>query len=82
MFTTPVFQEFAKSFVLLRVDTDDGASGRRLMVDFEVESLPTMLVLSHDLIKIGELEGYLSAEPYVQSLALEFAVYQQLLDEL
>ena len=36
---------------------------RRLMVDFEVESLPTTLVLSHDLIKIGELQGYLSAEP-------------------
>ena len=81
VFTKPVFQEFAKSYVLLRVDTDDGASGRRLMVDFEVDSLPTMLVLTHDLIKIGELEGYLSAEPYVQSLALELAVYQELLDQ-
>ena len=79
VFSTPSFQEFAKSFVLLRVDSEDGGAGTRLMLDFEVESLPTMLVLSHDLVKMGELQGYLQAEPYVQSLALELAVYRQLM---
>ncbi len=79
MFSTPVFQEFAQKFVLLRVDTEDGAHGTRLMEDFEVESLPTTLILSHDLIKIGELQGYLPPNPYVQSLELETAMFATLI---
>jgi hypothetical protein len=79
VFSTPVFQEFAQKFVLLRVDTEDGAHGTRLMEDFEVESLPTTLILSHDLIKIGELQGYLPPNPYVQSLELETAMFATLL---
>jgi thiol-disulfide isomerase/thioredoxin len=78
VFSTPVFKQYANGFVLLRVDTDDGAEGTRLMVDYEVESLPTTLILSPDLIKLGELQGYLPAAPYVQSLALETAMFDAL----
>jgi thioredoxin-related protein len=78
VFSTPVFQQYAENFVLLRVDTEDGAEGTRLMEDFEVASLPTTLILSHDLIKIGELQGYLPVAPYVQSLELETAMFATL----
>jgi thioredoxin-related protein len=78
VFSTPVFKQYTNGFVLLRVDTEDGGEGTRLMEDYEVESLPTTLILSPDLIKIGELQGYLPAAPYVQSLALETAVFDAL----
>ena len=79
VFSTPAFQEFATGFVLLRVDTEDGAQGTRLMEDFEVAGLPTTLILSHDLIKIGELHGYAPVGPYLQSLQLEVALYAALI---
>jgi thioredoxin-related protein len=78
VFSTPAFGEYALGFVLLRVDTEDGGQGTRLMEDFAVASLPTTLLLSHDLIRIGELQGYAPVEPYLQSLQLEVAMYAAL----
>jgi thioredoxin-related protein len=78
VFSTPAFRQYTNGFVLLRVDTEDGAEGSRLMEDYEVETLPTTLILTHDLIKMGELQGYLPAAPYVQSLALETAMFDAL----
>jgi thioredoxin-related protein len=78
VFSTPAFRQYTSGFVLLRVDTEDGAEGSRLMEDYEVETLPTTLILTHDLIKMGELQGYLPVAPYVQSLALETAMFDAL----
>jgi thioredoxin-related protein len=78
VFSSGVFRQYTNGFVLLRVDTEDGAEGTRLMEDYEVETLPTMLILTHDLIKMGELQGYLPVGPYVQSLALETAMFDTL----
>ena len=71
VFSTAEFAEYAQRFVLLRVDTDDGGEGTRLMERFQVASLPTTLILTADLVKVGELQGYLKAEQYIQSLDLE-----------
>ncbi|HVR29198.1 MAG TPA: thioredoxin family protein [Thermoanaerobaculia bacterium] len=79
VFSTPLFREYAQGFVLLRVDTEDAASGARLMEDFEVESLPTTLLLTDDLIKIGEVRGFAPVERYVLSLQLEAAMFATLL---
>jgi thioredoxin-related protein len=78
VFSTPTFREYAARFVLLRVDTEDGAGGTRLMEDFEVESLPTTLIVTHDLVRIGELRGFAPVEPYIQNLELERAMYAAL----
>ena len=79
VFSTAEFRDYALGFVLLRVDTEDGADGTRLMEDFAVESLPTTLLVTHDLIRIGELRGYAPVGPFVQSLQLEAAMYATLL---
>ena len=78
VFSTPVFQSYADRYVLLRVDTEDGNEGTRLKERFEVDSLPTTLILSHDMVKVGELQGYLEADLYVQSLELERMMYHLL----
>jgi thioredoxin-related protein len=79
VFSTPEFRDYARRFVLLRVDTEDGADGARLMEDFEVESLPTTMLVTPDLVEIGELRGYLPTERFLQSLELETAMHATLL---
>ncbi|MEO8504119.1 MAG: thioredoxin family protein [Acidobacteriota bacterium] len=65
VYSTPRFQEYARKFVLLRVDTEDGGEGSALDARFEVESLPTTLVLSSDLMLIGKVEGFAPTEEYL-----------------
>ena len=79
VFSTPEFQEYAQRFVLLRVDTEDGEEGTRLRERFQIDSLPTMLILTADQVKAGELQGYLKTEPFIQSLELERMMFHLLL---
>jgi thioredoxin-like negative regulator of GroEL len=79
VFSTPTFLSYADRYVLLRVDTEDGDEGTRLKERFEIHSLPTTLILSHEMVKVGELQGYLEAEQYVQSLELERMMYHLLI---
>ena len=75
VFSTSEFQEFAQRFVLLRVDTEDGDEGARLKQRYQIEALPTTLILSPDMIKIGSLQGYLKTDQYIQNLELERMMY-------
>lgn len=79
VFSTPAFQTYAEKFVLLRVDTEDGGEGTRLKERYQIDSLPTTLILSADMVKVGQLQGYLEAEPYIQSLDLERLMHYLLL---
>ena len=78
VFSTPTFQDFAKNFVLLRVNTEDEGEGARLQADFGIVSLPTTLLLDANLVKVGELQGFAPTEPYIQNLELERAMFQML----
>ena len=75
VFSSDVFREWASAFVLLRVNTEDGAEGTRLQEDFGVSGLPTTLIISPDLIRVGQLQGFSPAGPYIQNLDLERAMY-------
>ena len=78
VFTSDVFREWAADKVLLRINTEDGAEGTRLQEDFGVTGLPTTLIVSHDRIRIGQLQGFSPAPIYVQNLDLELAMYHML----
>ena len=79
VFSTPTFQEFAKDFVLLRVDTEDGAEGSRLQQRFDAYSLPTTLVLDHRRAMIAKTEGYAPAPQYVAIMEREMASFDELI---
>lgn len=79
VFTSEAFREYAEGHVLLRVDTEDEAEGTRLQETFGVAALPTTLILSHELVKVGELQGFAPAQQYIQNLELEKALYWSLL---
>lgn len=76
VFTTQVFRDFAKDFVLLRVDVEDGGEGSRLQVRYGVSSLPTMLILDAGGIQVGTVPGYSPAPAYVAALRTEVQKYR------
>ncbi len=65
VFSSEIFASVAPRFVLLRVDTEDGGQGTALAERFGVTSLPTTLVITADLVRIGEIRGFAPAEGYV-----------------
>ena len=79
VFSTPRFQQFARDFVLLRVDTEDGGEGTELNDRYQVQSLPTTLLLDGDRILLGKVEGYAPTDEYIgeiQQELKEFADYE------
>lgn len=58
VFASPEFLAKARNFVLLRVDTEDGADGAKLQALHEADSLPTTLILDAKGARAGEIGGY------------------------
>ena len=68
VYTTPRFQEFARQFVLLRVDTEDRGEGAKLAGRFGAYSLPTTLILDPNLARVGKVEGFAPTEQYIAEI--------------
>jgi len=79
VFSTPTFQSFAEDFVLLRVDTEDGAEGSRLQQRYEAYSLPTTLVLDHQRVMIAEVKGFAPAPQYVAIIQQGITAFDELI---
>lgn len=79
VFSTPSFQEFAEEFVLLRVDTEDGAEGTLLQQKYQAYSLPTILILDPKQVRVGEVLGFAPTERFVASLRREIEAFDELI---
>lgn len=78
VFSTPRFADYAKQFVLLRVDTEDGGHGSALYQRFGAGTLPTTLLLRHDLVKIGEIPGYAPLEEFLERTDEQLAMWRKM----
>jgi thioredoxin-like negative regulator of GroEL len=78
VFSTPQFAEYGKQFVLLRVDTEDGGDGTALYQRFGAGTLPTTLLLRHDLVKIGEIPGYAPLEEFLERTDEQLAMWRKM----
>ena len=65
---TDVFQKATSKMVLLRLDTEDGADGTAFAQRFQISSLPTFVVLNHDMTIVGLIRGYAPAPEFVKML--------------
>ncbi|MBI2214411.1 MAG: thioredoxin family protein [Acidobacteria bacterium] len=65
VFPSETFQAAAKNWSLLKLDTEDGAEGSKVAAQFGIRSLPTLLVLTHDLTLAGVVQGYAPPEQFV-----------------
>jgi thioredoxin-related protein len=68
VFPSQAFQNATDGFVLLRLNTEDGADGSKLAQKYQVTSLPTFLVLAPDMTVAGIIKGYAPPNDFVQSL--------------
>jgi thiol-disulfide isomerase/thioredoxin len=78
VFSTPTFEEFARDFVLLRVDTEDGGEGTVLQQKFEAYNLPTTLVLDSAQVKVGEVMGFAPTDRFVAAIQREIESFNEL----
>ncbi|HUP60343.1 MAG TPA: thioredoxin family protein [Thermoanaerobaculia bacterium] len=68
VFPSAVFQAATKDIVLLRLDTEDGKEGTEYSRKFGVTSLPTFVLVTHDLSIAGLIRGYAPPTDFVKSL--------------
>ena len=62
VFPSETFQKATDNHVLLRLNTEDGSDGTRLARMFQISSLPTSVVLTHDMVVVGLIRGFLPAD--------------------
>ncbi len=78
VFSDPAFIDFAKSFVKLRVDVEDGGEGGELQARYPVGgSLPTLLILSPRMALAGSVEGYAPRDAYLRRISEVIRRYRQ-----
>ena len=68
VFPSAAFQNATDEMVLLRLNTEDGGEGTKLAQKFGITTLPTFLVLTHDLTVAGIIRGYAPPNDFVKSL--------------
>ena len=59
VFPSEAFQKATKGHVLLRLNTEDGADGTKLSQQYQVTSLPTSVLMTHDGMVAGLIKGFL-----------------------
>ena len=70
------FQKATSKMVLLRLDTEDGADGTAFAQRYQISSLPTFVVLNHDMTVVGLIRGYAPAPEFVKMLDNSIVKYK------
>ncbi len=79
VFASPEFRDYAKDFVLLRVDTEDGGEGSALQARYGAATLPTTLILDAGLVKVGSVSGYAPTGEFIAHLERKVEGYRTML---
>jgi thioredoxin-related protein len=80
VFSTPEFAAKVKDFVLLRVDTEDGADGARLQALHDASSLPSTLILDAKGVRVGQINGYAPTREFISYIDQQMAAWKDLLN--
>lgn len=78
VFSSEEFGLYSDKFVLLRVDTEDGAEGAELQRHFSAYSLPTILIMDHRKVEYGRVEGYAPTSQFIREIETEIAAFRAL----
>ena len=81
VYSTPEFRDKARDFVLARIDVDRDPEGLELQARFSAETLPTMLILDENRVKVGAVEGFRPLASYLARIDTEIADYRGLVAE-
>ncbi len=83
IFPSDKFRTATKDMVLLKLDTEDGKEGTMFSQKMGVNSLPTFLVLTEDLMLAGTIKGYAPTDPFVvrlKAVEKDYRAFQDRLD--
>jgi thiol-disulfide isomerase/thioredoxin len=75
-FSSPRFADFARDFVLLRVDVEDGAEGAWLRRRLGVVNLPTLAIVDAGLVRMGLVDGYAPTDLYLTRIERTLTAYE------
>lgn len=81
VFPTAEFVAFARDYVLLRIDVEDGGRGTELGDTYGADSLPTLLLLEPSGALAGVVSGYAPAPALVARLRQAVAAHERELEE-
>lgn len=76
VYPTAEFQKATSKMVLLRLDTEDGGDGTAFAQKYQISSLPTFVVLNHDMTVVGLIRGYAPAPEFVKLIDNSLAKYK------
>lgn len=79
VFATPEFAARVEGFVLLRVDTEDGADGARLQALHDANSLPTTLILDAKGVRVGQINGFAPTAEFIGYIDQQLAAWKDML---
>ena len=78
VFPSQAFRTFAEEqdFVLLRLDTEDGAAGTALTLRYDTSGVPNTLVLDPALVKIAHVNGYAPPHQMISHLGSQLDAWK------
>lgn len=77
VFSNPEFMDYAKRFVKLRVNVEDGGEGSALQSRYGASSLPTTLVLTPKMVLVEAISGFAPRRAFMQRLNGALVTHQQ-----
>lgn len=78
VFASPEFVAKARSFVLLRVDTDHDEDGAKLQFLHDASSLPNTLILDPKGVRVGQISGYAPTKEFLGYIDQQLAAWDEL----
>lgn len=75
-FSSARFADFARDFVLLRVDVEDGGEGGWLFRRLGVVNLPTLAIVDAGLVRMGLVDGYAPTDLYLTRIERALTAYE------
>ncbi|HSE43033.1 MAG TPA: thioredoxin fold domain-containing protein [Acidobacteriota bacterium] len=68
VYSDPKFTSYMSSYILARIDSEDGKQGSDVAAKYKIDSLPTMLVLDGSGNVLNRVSGYMNAAELIEEL--------------
>jgi thioredoxin-related protein len=68
VYSDPKFTDYMKNYVLARIDSEDGGQGTNVAEKYEIDSLPTMIVLNSQGKVLNRITGFMTAPKLIEEL--------------
>ncbi len=77
VFPSESFQRATADMILLQLNTEDGKEGTRISSELQVRSLPTLFLLTSDMMIVGMIAGYAPAPEFTAQLLEEKSKWRE-----